>query len=67
MSKPGEPDLFAVTAGGPIQHDDLGPDDVSTLEALRQSLEKGAIVLRAIAELCVEKGVLTIKDMRRKR
>ena len=67
VTKPGEPDLFAVTAGGPIQHDDLGPDDVSTLEALRQSLEKGAIVLRAIAELCVEKGVLTIKDMKKKR
>jgi len=67
VTRPGEPDLFAVTSGGPIEHDDLAPDDLSTLEALRQSLEKGAIVLRAIAELCVEKGVLTLKDMRRKR
>jgi hypothetical protein len=30
-------------------------------------MEKGAIVLRTIAELCVEKGVLTLKEMRRKR
>jgi hypothetical protein len=59
--------LFAVTPGGPIAHDDLELEDLTTLEALRQSLEKGAIVLRAIAELCVEKGVLTIKDMKRKR
>jgi Type II secretion system (T2SS), protein E, N-terminal domain len=67
VSKRSEPDVFAVTSGGPIEHDDLTSDDMSTLEALRQSLEKGAIVLRAIAELCVEKGVLTLKDMRRKR
>jgi Type II secretion system (T2SS), protein E, N-terminal domain len=62
-----EPDIFAVTSGGPIAHDDLTADDTSTIEALRQSLEKGAIVLRAIAELCVEKGVLTLKDLKRKR
>jgi Type II secretion system (T2SS), protein E, N-terminal domain len=67
VGKPAELGLFAVTSGGPIEHDDLAPDDLSTLEALRQSLEKGAVVLRAIAELCVEKGVLTLKDMRRKR
>ena len=60
-------EVFATTGGGPIAHDDLTPEDLSRLDALRQSLEKGAIVLRAIAELCVEKGVLTIKDMRRKR
>jgi len=63
----GGADLFATTRGGPIAHDDLTPEDLSRLDALRQSLEKGAIVLRAIAELCVEKGVVTIKDMRRKR
>jgi hypothetical protein len=60
-------ELFATTTGGPITRDDLTPEDISRLDALRQSLEKGAIVLRAIAELCVEKGVLTLKDMRRKR
>jgi hypothetical protein len=63
----GGADLFATTGGGPIAHDDLTPEDLSRLDALRQSLEKGAIVLRTIAELCVEKGVLTLKDMRRKR
>ncbi|HWE24588.1 MAG TPA: hypothetical protein VG496_11690 [Myxococcales bacterium] len=67
VNRPGEPDIFAVTSGGPIEHDDLGADDMTTLAALQKSLEKGAIVLRAIAELCVEKGVLTLKDMRRKR
>jgi hypothetical protein len=67
VTKHSESEIFAVTSGGPIAHDDLTVDDVSTLEALRQSLEKGAIVLRAIAELCVEKGVLTVKDLKRKR
>jgi hypothetical protein len=67
VSKITERELFAVTSGGPIGHDDLELEDFSMMEALRQSLEKGAIVLRTIAELCVEKGVLTIKDMRRKK
>jgi hypothetical protein len=67
VSSAAERALFATTGGGPIVHDDLTLDDMSSLDALRQSLEKGAIVLRAIAELCVEKGVLTIKDMKRKR
>jgi hypothetical protein len=67
ITKPSEAEVFAVTPGGPIQHDDLELEDLSTMKALRQSLEKGAIVLRTIAELCVEKGVLTIKDMRKKR
>jgi hypothetical protein len=30
-------------------------------------MEKAAVVMRAIAELCVEKGVFTIREMRRKR
>jgi len=30
-------------------------------------MEKAAVVLRAIAELCVKKGVFTVKEMRRKR
>jgi Type II secretion system (T2SS), protein E, N-terminal domain len=51
----------------PVEDQELSPEDLSSREALRQSLEKGATVLRTIAELCVEKGVLTIKDMRRKR
>jgi len=60
-------DLFATTSGGPIDADDLTDDDLASLDALHQSLEKGAVVMRAIAELCVEKGVFTVKEMRRKR
>jgi hypothetical protein len=62
-----EPDLFAATSGGPIDTDDLTDDDLASLDALHQSLEKGAVVMRAIAELCVEKGVITVKEMGRKR
>jgi len=64
---PVELDLFAVTEGGPIDTDDLTDDDLASLSALRQSLEKAAVVMRAIAELCVEKAVFTVKEMRRKR
>ena len=60
-------DLFATTKGGPIGRDDLTEDDLASIDALRQSLEKAAVVMRAIAELCVEKGVVTVKEMRRKR
>ena len=60
-------DLFATTSGGAIATDDLTEDDLASLDALHQSLEKGAVVMRAIAELCVEKGVITVKEMRRKR
>jgi Type II secretion system (T2SS), protein E, N-terminal domain len=62
-----EPDLFETTDGGAIAEDDLTEDDLASLDALRQSLEKGAIVMRSVAELCVEKGVITVKEMRRKR
>jgi len=64
---PAELDLFAATDGGPIDTDDLTDDDLASLAALRQSMEKAAVVMRAIAELCVEKGVFTVKEMRRKR
>jgi hypothetical protein len=62
-----ETDLFDMTTGGPIGKDDLTEDDLASIDALRQSLEKGAIVMRTVAELCVEKGVITVKDMRGKR
>ena len=62
-----EPDLFATTNGGPIDGDDLTDDDLASLDALRQSLEKGAVVMRAVAELCVRNGVFTVNEMRRKR
>jgi Type II secretion system (T2SS), protein E, N-terminal domain len=59
--------LFATTEGGPIRTDDLTDDDQTSLDALRHSLEQAALVMRAVAELCVEKGVLTAKEMGRKK
>jgi hypothetical protein len=56
--------VFAVPAvHGPAQGT-LSAEDVATLEALRTSMEKGALVLRAIAELCVDKGVFTREEMK---
>jgi hypothetical protein len=49
-----------------IAEADLEIEDLTALDALRGSLEKGALVLRAIAELCVEKGVFTREEMRRR-
>ncbi|MFL5444305.1 MAG: hypothetical protein ACJ78W_07295, partial [Myxococcales bacterium] len=60
-------ELFATTSGGPIAGDDLQPEDLAILDALSQSMEKGALVLRALAELCVEKGLFTPEEMRKKR
>ncbi|MFL5366108.1 MAG: hypothetical protein ACJ781_11600 [Myxococcales bacterium] len=60
-------ELFATTSGGPIARDDLQPEDLAILDALSQSMEKGALVLRALAELCVEKGLFTPEEMRKKR
>ena len=61
-------ELFApLTRPGPISRDDLTGEDVSTLEALRVSMEKGALVLRSLAELCVEKGVITREEMKKRR
>jgi type IV pilus assembly protein PilB len=50
----------------PNAKNDLSAEDLSTLEALRSSMEKGALVLRSLAELCVEKGVLTREEMKRR-
>ncbi len=61
-------ELFAAgLQTGPIGGDDLGEQDLTTLEAVRSSLEKGALVLRALAELCVEKGVFTSEEFRKRR
>ena len=62
-----EPALFTTTSGGPIGMDDLSDDDLASLEALRHSLEQAALVMRAVAELCVEKGVLTPTEAGRKK
>jgi hypothetical protein len=60
-------EIFATTSGGPIARNDLQPEDLAILDALSQSMEKGALVLRALAELCVEKGLFTREEMRNKR
>lgn len=45
---------------------DLSDEDLSTIEALRASMEKGALVLRSLAELCVEKGLFTREEMKKR-
>jgi hypothetical protein len=60
-------ELFApAPQPGPMAWDDLTDHDFSTLDALRTSLEKGALVLRSLAELCVEKRLITREEMRRR-
>jgi len=58
--------LTPLTHPGPIDDNDLTAEDLQSLEALSQSMEKGALVLRALAELCVEKSVFTREEMRHK-
>ena len=56
--------VFAVPpAHGPARGT-LPAEDLATLEALRTSMEKGALVLRAVAELCVDKGLFTREEMK---
>ncbi|MFN2549745.1 MAG: hypothetical protein ABR567_20160 [Myxococcales bacterium] len=50
----------------PNATNDLTADDLSTIDALRSSMEKGALVLRSLAELCVEKGLFTREEMKRR-
>jgi len=59
-------DLFSAGNSGAIGEDDLTEEDISTLEAVRASMEKGALVLRSLAELCVEKNVFTPEEMKRR-
>ena len=58
--------LSSATRGGPITDDDLDEEDLASLEALGASMEKGALILRALAELCVEKAVFTREEMRKR-
>ena len=58
--------LSPVTTPGEIAADDLTEEDLSSIEALRSSMEKGALVLRSLAELCVEKGIFTREEMKRR-
>jgi type II secretion system (T2SS) protein E len=57
--------LFAAPAArGPIAIDDLTAGDLPTLDALRASLEKSALVLRSLAELCLEKRLFTREEIK---
>jgi hypothetical protein len=59
--------LFSLAAElAPVSANDLTEEDLSMLEALRSSLDKAALVLRATAELCVEKGLFTQEEMRKR-
>jgi len=56
--------LLRVPARSAIPaRNDLSPADLVSLEAVRGSMEKGALVLRALAELCVDKGLFTREEM----
>jgi len=60
-------ELFSLAAEpAPTSANDLTEEDLSMLEALRSSLDKAALVLRATAELCVEKGLFTREEMRKR-
>lgn len=60
-------ELFApALRAGAATDGELSPHDLSTLDALRMSMEKGALVLRALAQLCVEKGVFTREEIKRR-
>jgi hypothetical protein len=43
---------------------ELDPEQQQLLEAIRESVEKSAQILRAVAQLCVEKQLFTRGDMR---
>ena len=59
--------LTPLTRPAPIARDDLRDADMSTLDALRASMEKAALVLRTLAELCVEKGLITREEFKKRR
>jgi hypothetical protein len=68
--QPGPPtfeELFSpATKLASISPNDLTERDLSMLEALQTSMEKGALILRALAELCMEKGIFTPEEMRKR-
>ena len=57
-------EVLPVPKAHGLARGDLSPEDVQSLESLRSSMEKGALVLRAVAELCVDKGLFTREEMR---
>jgi hypothetical protein len=59
-------ELFAPPAQG-SGAEGLSPEDRQMISALHGAMEKGALILRAVAELCVEKGVFTREEMKRRK
>jgi len=57
-------ELFAAPKPAQTAGLHLSEEDLRLVEALRGSLEKGALILRALAELCLEKGLFTREEMR---
>lgn len=51
---------------GPLRTDDLTEADLASLDALRTSLDKGTHVMRALIELCIEKRVFTVEDLKKR-
>ena len=45
---------------------ELTAEDLKMIEAVRGSMEKGALILRSLAELCVDKGLFTREEMRKR-
>jgi type IV pilus assembly protein PilB len=45
----------------------LAAADRQMIEALRGAMEKGGLILRAVAELCVEKGIFTREEMKQRK
>jgi hypothetical protein len=45
---------------------ELSVDDLKMIEAIRGSIEKGALILRSLAELCVDKRLFTREEMRKR-
>ena len=68
---PEEDELVEEIHTGPIDADpdrnELTQDELSTMEAIRGSMEKSAMILRAIVALCLEKGLFTKEEMARRR
>jgi hypothetical protein len=71
VSEEVEIELVEPVHTGPIHADhdrnELTADELATLDAIRNSMEKSAQVLRAVASLCLEKNVFTKEEMARRR
>ena len=51
----------------PASEGALSVEEIAMLESIRDSMEKSAMVLKALVGLCVEKGVFTTEEMARRR